>query len=122
MSITVATDGIVPPTSLVDASGNPISSSNGQAVNVAQINGVTTAVGNGVSGTGVQRVTIASDSTGQIALAAGAATIGSLAANQSVNVAQMASTATATGNGTTNAGTQRVTISNDSTGQVTLAA
>lgn len=36
------------------------------AVNVAQINGVTTTMGNGASGTGVQRVTIASDSTGTI--------------------------------------------------------
>lgn len=37
------------------------------AVNVAQINGVTTSMGNGASGTGVQRVTIANDSTGTIA-------------------------------------------------------
>ena len=35
-----------------------------QSVNIAQMNGVTTTMGNGVSGTGVQRVTIASDSTG----------------------------------------------------------
>lgn len=38
--------------------------------------GVAASTGNGVSGTGVQRVTIASDSTGQVALAAGSATIG----------------------------------------------
>lgn len=38
------------------------------AVNVAQINGVATSMGNGVSGTGVQRVTIASDSTGTMAV------------------------------------------------------
>lgn len=37
-----------------------------QSVNVAQMNGVATTMGNGASGTGVQRVTIASDSTGQI--------------------------------------------------------
>lgn len=37
-----------------------------QSVNVAQMNGVTVTTGNGASGTGVQRVTIASDSTGQI--------------------------------------------------------
>ena len=36
-----------------------------QSVNVAQINGVAPTMGNGVSGTGVQRVTMASDSTGQ---------------------------------------------------------
>ena len=34
--------------------------------NVAQINGVAPSMGNGASGTGVQRVTIANDSTGQI--------------------------------------------------------
>jgi hypothetical protein len=38
-----------------------------QSVNVAQMNGVTTTMGNGASGTGVQRVTIASDSTGVLA-------------------------------------------------------
>lgn len=34
-----------------------------QSVNVAQMNGVTTTMGNGVAGTGVQRVAIASDNT-----------------------------------------------------------
>lgn len=37
------------------------------AVNVAQINGVTVLMGNGASGTGAQRVTIANDSTGILA-------------------------------------------------------
>lgn len=37
-----------------------------QTVNVAQINGVTTTMGNGASGTGVQRVTLANDSTGVV--------------------------------------------------------
>lgn len=46
--------------SLVNAT-NPLPS------NVAQINGVTTTMGNGIAGTGVQRVTIASDSTANIA-------------------------------------------------------
>lgn len=36
-----------------------------QSVNVAQMNGVAVTMGNGASGTGVQRVTLASDSTGQ---------------------------------------------------------
>lgn len=40
-----------------------------QSMNEAQINGVAPSMGNGVSGTGVQRVTIASDSTGQVAVA-----------------------------------------------------
>lgn len=45
----------------------------------------------------------------------------SLAPNSSINVAQIAGTTTSVGNGTTDAGTQRVTISSDSTGQVKLA-
>lgn len=40
----------------------------GSGVNVSQINGVAPSMGNGASGTGVQRVTIASDSTGVIGL------------------------------------------------------
>ena len=46
------------------------------AADVTKIGGVAVSVGNGVSGTGVQRVTLASDSTGQVALAAGTNTIG----------------------------------------------
>lgn len=42
-----------------------------QSVNVAQINGVTPLMGNGASGTGAQRVTIANDSTGVVGLNAG---------------------------------------------------
>lgn len=41
----------------------PVSISGNQAVNVAQINGVAPLMGNGVTGTGSQRVTIASDNT-----------------------------------------------------------
>lgn len=58
------------------------------STNIAQMNGVAVTMGNGASGTGVQRVTIASDSTGQVTLATGANTIGALTANQSVNNAQ----------------------------------
>ena len=93
-----------------------------QSVNVAQVNGVTTTTGNGISGTGVQRVSIASDSTGQVALAAGVATIGSLVANQSVNTAQINGVAPTMGNGISGTGVQRVTLASDSTGQVALAA
>lgn len=87
-----------------------------QSTNEAQINGVAPLMGNGVSGTGAQRVTIASDSTGQIVLAAGAASIGSLAANQSVNIAQMNGVTTTMGNGASGTGVQRVTVASDSTG------
>lgn len=57
-----------------------------QSVNVAQMNGVTTTMGNGIAGTGVQRVTLASDSTGQVALAAGTNGIGKLTANSGVTI------------------------------------
>lgn len=86
-----------------------------QSVNVSQINAVTPLMGNGVSGTGAQRVTIASDSTGQIALAAGAATIGALTANQSVNIAQMNGVATTMNAGVVGTGVQRVTLASDQT-------
>jgi len=57
-----------------------------------------------------------------VVLGAGAATIGALTANQSINVAQIAGTTTAVNNGVVGAGVQRVTIASDSTGQVALAA
>lgn len=86
-----------------------------QSTNTAQINGVAPTMGNGISGTGVQRVTIASDSTGQVALAAGAATIGALTANQSVNESQINGVTPLMGNGITGTGSQRVTIASDNT-------
>lgn len=48
--------------------------------------GVLATTGNGTSGTGVARVTIASDSTGQVALAAGTNGIGKLTANSGVTI------------------------------------
>lgn len=84
-----------------------------QSTNIAQMNGVATTMGNGVSGTGVQRVTIASDSTGVVSLAAGANTIGSLAANQSINNAQVSGTAIDVNSGVKSAGTMRVVIATD---------
>lgn len=89
-----------------------------QDVNVIQLGGVSITVGNGISGTGVQRVTIASDSTGQVTLAAGTATIGALTANQSVNVAQINGVAPTMGNGVSGTGVQRVTLASDSTGNI----
>lgn len=50
----------------VDASGN-IGIAANSAVNVAQMNGTAVTMGNGASGTGVQRVTLANDSTGVLA-------------------------------------------------------
>lgn len=75
--------------------------------------GVLATTGNGASGTGVARVTIASDSTGQVALAAGSATIGALTANQSVNVAQINGVTPLMGAGNTGTGSHRVTLATD---------
>ena len=44
------------------------------SVNVAQMNGVATSMGNGASGTGTQRVTIANDSTGTVTVTQGTGT------------------------------------------------
>lgn len=75
--------------------------------------GVLATTGNGASGTGVQRVTIASDSTGQVALATGSNTIGALTANQSVNVSQINGVTPLMGAGNTGTGSHRVTIATD---------
>lgn len=114
-----------------------------QSVNVAQINAATPMMGNGVTGTGSQRVTIASDNTAfsvNATLSAGSAVIGhvindagsaiigkvgidqttpgttnlvALAANQSVNVAQINGITPLMGAGNTGTGSQRVTIASD---------
>lgn len=122
---TSGTQRVVLPT---DQSAIPVTQSGSwslaanQSVNVAQMNGVAVSMGNGVSGTGVQRVTLASDSTGQVTLATGSNTIGALVANQSVNLSQVAGTTTATGNGVAGAGVQRVTIASDNTAFTVNAA
>lgn len=57
------------------------SSATNLSTNIAQMNGVTVTMGNGVSGTGVQRVTLASDSTGNIATIGTSVTPGTAATN-----------------------------------------
>lgn len=47
-----------------------------EPINVAQMNGTAVTMGNGASGTGVQRVTLANDSTGVLATVSNVATIG----------------------------------------------
>lgn len=54
--------------------------------NVSQINGVAPSMGNGASGTGVQRVTLANDSTGIVSLTTSTASIGKLASNSGVTI------------------------------------
>jgi hypothetical protein len=63
--------------------------------------GILAATGSGASGTGTPRVMLSSDSA--------------LAANQSVNVAQMNGVATTMGNGVAGTGVQRVAIASDNT-------
>lgn len=77
-----------------------------QSVNVSQINAVTPLMGNGVTGTGSQRVTIASDNT---AFAVNNTQQGTA----SQNVAQLAGTTTDTNSGVKSAGTLRVVLATD---------
>jgi hypothetical protein len=81
--------------------------------NETKVGGNAIAVGNGTTSTGTQRVTISSDSTGQVTLAAGAATIGALTAHQSTNVDQLNGTTVDTNSGNKSAGTLRVVLATD---------
>jgi len=60
-----ATGSISAKLRFIASTGIPITGT--ASVNVAQMNGVTVTMGNGASGTGVQRVTLANDSTGVLA-------------------------------------------------------
>jgi hypothetical protein len=85
---------------------------------LAQIGAATILTGNGVTGTGSQRVTIASDQTAfgvNATLQTGANVIGALTANQSVNNAQINGVTPLMGNGVTGTGSQRVTVASDNT-------
>lgn len=100
---------------ICDSSGNA-------GVNVAKMNSVTVLMGNGASGTGAQRVTIANDSTGQVKLAAGTAFIGSAALTDGTKATYSAAKVglvpagsatdifTVTGSGTTTVRVTRITI------------
>ena len=101
--------------------------SNKYQTNTAQINGVAPSMGNGISGTGVQRVTIASDSTGQVTLAAGSQTIGKLGSNSGVTIgaveiaaAQTLSTVTTVGTITNNVNTVEVAPTTIFNGKTTV--
>lgn len=88
------------------------------SANIDQINGVTPLMGNGTTGTGSPRVTIASDNTAfavNSTIQTGSNQIGHLEANQSVNNAQINGVTPLMGNGTTGTGSQRVTIASDNT-------
>lgn len=91
-----------------------------QSVNVAQMNGVATTMGNGVAGTGVQRVAIASDNTAFSVNATLSAettkVIGTVNQGTSPWITSNATTSVV-GNGAS-ATAQRVTLANDSTGVI----
>lgn len=90
-----------------------------QSVNESQINGVTVLMGNGASGTGAQRVTIASDSTGQITIAdSGGTNITNTTAHALKTFPVDSTTGTAlvapsSSNGTVDSGTYRVAIASN---------
>lgn len=87
-----------------------------QSVNVSQINAVTPLMGNGTTGTGSQRVTIASDNTAFSVNAAVSGTVTtSPPANATTNVTQFGGVNVSTGTGAGGTGIPRVTVSNDST-------
>lgn len=73
-----------------------------EPVNIAQMNGTAVTMGNGASGTGVQRVTIANDSTGILA------TVGTV-----TSLSQLAGQAINLNAGNAAAGTQRVVLASD---------
>lgn len=86
-----------------------------QSVNVSQMNGVTVTMNSGVTGTGVQRVVLATDQpalTNKLLVTPDSV---ALPANQSVNVSQINAVTPLMGNGVTGTGSQRVTIASDNT-------
>lgn len=95
---------------------NPSGSIYAGQVDMAAVAGATTSVNNGTVDAGTLRVTLASNGTGVVGLAAGSATIGALTANQSVNTAQINGVTPLMGNGASGTGAQRVTLASDSTG------
>lgn len=79
--------------------------------NFTQINGVAVVTGNGVVGTGVQRVAIASDNT-PFSVKLDQTTPGT---TNAASLSHIGATAVATGNGVVSAGVQRVAIASDNT-------
>jgi hypothetical protein len=112
----VSISGTVPVSGSVNATlqtgANVIGSlSPNQSVNTAQINGVTPLMGNGATGTGSQRVTIASDNT-PFPVKVDQTTPGT---TNGVSLSHVGSAAVATGNGVVGTGVQRIAIASDNT-------
>jgi hypothetical protein len=89
-----------------------ITPSGTQSVNVAQIAGTTTLTGNGVTGAGSQRVTVASDNT-PFPIKIDQTTVGT---TNAMSVAQLGANTVSTGNGASGTGVLRVAQVNDGTG------
>jgi len=110
--------------------GNPlvvdatVSIAANSTVDLNRVAGTATAVNNGTASAGAQRVVIASDNTPFAVkidqTTPGTTNLVALAANQSVNVAQINGVATTMGNGASGTGVQRVTIASDSTGTINV--
>jgi hypothetical protein len=81
------------------------------AISLAQVNAATCLAGNGTTGTGSQRVTIASDNT-PFPVKIDQTTVGT---TNAVSLAQVNAATCLAGNGVTGTGSQRVTIASDNT-------
>jgi hypothetical protein len=92
----------------------------GAGFNITQFGGANVPIGAGLEATAV-RVTLPTNGTGIVGLAAGTANIGKLTDDQKVDLNKIAGASVAVSNGSA-ATSLRVTIANDSTGQVVLAA
>lgn len=94
------------------------------AVNISQMNGVTVSMGAGANGTGVQRVTLATDQTavttaGVFSVKLDQTTVGT---TNAVSVAQIGATTVVAGNGVAGNGAQRITIASDNSAVSGLGA
>lgn len=107
----VNVNGTVPVSGTFWQATQPVSISGNQAVNVAQINGVTTLMGNGVTGTGSQRVTIASDNT-PFAVKTDQTTHGTTDL-VAADITKIGGNAILAGTGNTGTGSPRVTLATD---------
>jgi hypothetical protein len=124
------------PVTLVDQNGNYVAAGGGggggTTVDLIKVGGVGIALGQDTDGTHSIPVVLPSGlaltvsgavvASGTVSLGAGAAEIGHLTANQSVNMAQVSGTTASVNNGTVDAGTLRVTLASNGTGQVALAS
>lgn len=113
-------------TKIIDATtptqGLAVDASGALSDNLTKVGGTAVDTNNGVTSAGTLRVTVSSDSTGQIKLATGANTIGQLTANQSVNVDQIGGSSLALGQTTMASSVPVVIASNQTAIPVSIAS